>query len=230
MSFGVNGGYNDQRFSFPGQPTSINILRNYNANGRVVRTLSPRWSWGGMARVTQSDFANARLATRIAPVIEYNVFPWSQATTQQLTLAAAAGWSQFRWIDTTIFLKTAESRPFSQLVGAFSNRESWGSNSVRLLYLGFLDDPSKYRLSVNGEVNLRVAKGLSIDLSAEYSSIRDQINLPAEGATRDQVLVRQRALATNYQYFFFVGVNYTFGSIYNTVVNQRLERFFLQGF
>jgi hypothetical protein len=230
ISLSTDGGYNDQRFNFPGQPPSVNILRNYNLQGRVVKTATPKWSWGGLLRVSQSDFANKRLGVRIAPVVEYNVFPWSQATTQQLTIAAAAGWSRFQWIDTTIFDKTVDSRPFSQVVGAFSNRESWGSNSIRVLYQNFLDDPAKHRLSVNGEVDLRIAKGLSINLWGEYGRIRDQINLARRDATRDQVLVRQRALATAYQYWFGVGVNYTFGSIYNTVVNQRLERFFLQGF
>lgn len=230
LNLATDAGYNDQRFSFPGQPTSVNILRNYNLNGRAVKALDGHWSWGAMTRLSQSDFANKRLGIRVAPVVEYNVFPWAQATTQQLTFAAAAGWSRFQWIDSTIFDRTTDSRPFSQVVGAFSNRESWGSNSVRLLYQNFLDDPAKHRISLNGEVDLRIAKGLSINLWGEYSSIRDQINLAKAGATRDQVLVRQRALATNYQYFFGVGVNYAFGSIYNTVVNQRLERFFLQGF
>jgi hypothetical protein len=226
----TDGGYNDQRFSFPGQATSVNILRNYNLNARAVKALDSHWSWGAMTRVSQSDFANKRLGLRVAPVVEYNVFPWAQATTQQLTFGAAAGYARFQWIDTTIFDRAVDSRPFSQVVGAFSNRESWGSNSVRVLYQNFLDDPAKYRMSINGEVDLRIAKGLSINLWGEYSSIRDQINLARAGATRDQVLVRQRALATNYQYWFGVGINYAFGSIYNTVVNQRLERFFLQGF
>lgn len=227
LGVSTDAGYNDQRFAFPGQPTSVNILRNYAFDGRVVRALDGHWSLGALTRLSQSDFVNARLVARVAPVLEYNVFPWSQATTQQLTLAAAAGWARFRWIDTTIFDRARETRPFSQLVGAFSNRESWGSNSVRLLYQNLLDDPAKHRLSMNAEVDLRVAKGLSINLWGEYASIRDQINLAKGGATRDQVLVRQRALATNYQYFFGVGVNYTFGSIYNTIVNQRLERFFI---
>ena len=230
LSLSADGGYNDQRFTLPDGSVSVNILRNTNLSARAVRTLSPHWSWGGLARMSRSDFANQDLGLRVAPVVEYNVFPWAQATTQQLTLAGAAGVATFQWIRPTIFDRSREVRPFSQLVGAFSNRESWGSNSVRVLYQNLLDDPAKHRLTANGEINLRIAKGLSIDFWGEYSRIRDQINLPSEGATRDQVLVRQRALATNYQYFFGVGVNYAFGSIYNTVVNQRLERVFLQFF
>jgi hypothetical protein len=37
------------------------------------------------------------------------------------------------------------------------------------------------------------------------------------------VLTQQRALQTSYQYNAFVGLSYTFGSIFNSVVNPRLD-------
>jgi hypothetical protein len=41
------------------------------------------------------------------------------------------------------------------------------------------------------------------------------------GATTEEVLLRRRELATQFQYFTSFGLNYTFGSIYNNVVNPR---------
>jgi hypothetical protein len=35
------------------------------------------------------------------------------------------------------------------------------------------------------------------------------------------ILVRMRELATGYRYYFSVGVSYSFGSIFNNVVNPR---------
>jgi hypothetical protein len=37
------------------------------------------------------------------------------------------------------------------------------------------------------------------------------------------VLLRLRQLATGYSYFFAFGINYRFGSIFNNVVNTRMN-------
>lgn len=53
------------------------------------------------------------------------------------------------------------------------------------------------------------------------SLLRDQMYLAKGGATDGEVLLRRRQLATSYQYFAGAGLSYTFGSIYNSVVNRR---------
>ncbi len=53
--------------------------------------------------------------------------------------------------------------------------------------------------------------------------MRDQIFLPRRGASDEEVLLRQRALNTNFSYFGSVNVSYTFGSIFNNIVNPRFD-------
>ena len=81
----------------------------------------------------------------------------------------------------------------------------------------------KYRAESYASVNLKVGKGLSLNVGGRVSWIRDQVSLPKGEATRDEVLVRQRQLATSYEYRVFVGMSYTFGSIFNNIVNPRFE-------
>ena len=68
---------------------------------------------------------------------------------------------------------------------------------------------------------MRLMKGLSVRLYGQGSRIRDQLSLPREGATDDEVLLRQSELATQYTYSALLGLSYSFGSIYNSVVNPR---------
>lgn len=72
---------------------------------------------------------------------------------------------------------------------------------------------------------MRLFKGFSFNVFGDYSRIRDQINLRKGGASLDEVLLRQRQLATGYRYYIGFGVSYSFGSIYNNVVNPRLRNF-----
>jgi len=51
--------------------------------------------------------------------------------------------------------------------------------------------------------------------------IHDQLSLPKGEATLEQVLLRRTMLETNYNYYFSIGLSYTFGSIYSNVVNPR---------
>ncbi|MDA0334911.1 MAG: hypothetical protein O2782_07090 [bacterium] len=52
--------------------------------------------------------------------------------------------------------------------------------------------------------------------------INDQLSLAVGGATLEEVLLRRRELATDYKVWSRAGLSYTFGSIYNNVVNTRL--------
>lgn len=59
------------------------------------------------------------------------------------------------------------------------------------------------------------------DLFGLVSTIHDQLSLPKERATQEEILLRRRELETQYSYFSSIGFRYTFGSIYSNVVNPR---------
>ena len=84
---------------------------------------------------------------------------------------------------------------------------------------------NRFSLAFNGRTNIRLSRGLSIELRGEAAKVNDQLYLPRGGASEDEVLTRQRALATAFRLTGSVGLNFTFGSIYNTIVNPRLEDF-----
>jgi hypothetical protein len=84
-----------------------------------------------------------------------------------------------------------------------------------------LSDLSQYRLGVFGGVEVRLFKGFSLEVSGDYARVRDQRNLPKAGASDEEILVRMKELATGYRYYFSVGISYSFGSIFNNVVNPR---------
>ena len=60
-------------------------------------------------------------------------------------------------------------------------------------------------------------------MGANYNWIRDQIYLPKGEQNQADVLLRRRALQTGFEYELFGGLSYTFGSIFNNVVNPRFE-------
>ena len=50
---------------------------------------------------------------------------------------------------------------------------------------------------------------------------RAQIHLPLNGATYEEIILRQKELESNFNYSCSLGISYTFGSMKNNVVNPR---------
>ncbi len=230
---GVETEYNESSFTLrdaSGASSKFtNIIRNDGGRFRLARSVTPRWSVGAVGSARRSDFLNTKLALRGGPVVEANLYPWSEATRRQLTASYAVAYNDFRYLERTVFGRLAEQRPSHVLTLASNLRQKWGSVDLSARGSQFLHDLARTELSIGGSVRLQLVRGLSLNIDGRYSRVRDQIFLPGEQLSNEEILVRQRALATGYQYFTFIGVSYTFGSIYNTIVNPRLDSFRLLG-
>ena len=97
----------------------------------------------------------------------------------------------------------------------------WGSLTLEVNGYHFLNDLSKSRLTFYSEADVRLIKGLSLNLYAYYTVLHDQLYLPKGNLTREEVLLRQNQAATTYSAYMYMGISYTFGSVLNNVVNPR---------
>jgi hypothetical protein len=190
----------------------------------IVKGLGEHWSLGADGEIESSTFENTKLAFTLAPAIEYNVFPYSTYTRRQLRALYAIGVRSVRYYEETLFGKTDETLPAHELSLTYEQREQWGSLEARTEWSQYLHDLEKSRLEVDGELAVRLARGLSVAGEVNASRIRDQLSLPARGATPEEVLLRLRQLQSGYQYRFSVSLTYTFGSIFSSVVNPRFGR------
>ena len=72
-----------------------------------------------------------------------------------------------------------------------------------------------------GNTQWRVFRGFSLNFNGNYTRVWDQLFIAKGALSDDEILTRQRQLATGYRYNFFFGINYRFGSTLNSVVNPR---------
>jgi hypothetical protein len=195
--------------------------RERDVNVLVVNGLGEHWSIGASAEVESSTFDNTKLSVALAPAVEFNVFPYSSYTRRQLRLLYAAGVERNTYYETTLFGKDEETLPAHALSIAYEQREPWGSLQARTEWSQYLHDLSKTQLELEGELSLRIARGLSVSAEVNASRIRDQLALPARGATQEEILLRIRRIQSGYEYRAGISITYTFGSIFSAVVNPR---------
>ncbi len=194
-----------------------------SGNVLIVKSLSDHWSLGGNANAYHSSYSNYDILTTISPGIEYDIFPYSMSSSKFFTIAYSLTPSYQRYIDTTLYDKTEEMLLQESLSATVQITEKWGSVSTSLSGAHYLHDLSKSNASISATLQWRIVKGLDFNLSGYFSVIHDQLNIPKEGATDEEILTQQKQLGTDYSYSTFFGLSYTFGSIFNNIVNPRFE-------
>ena len=215
------GNYNQSRFILGDGSRFNSYSHGYGLTDLIVKSVGQRWSAGQRASWTSSTYLNQKYAIRFAPALEYNFFPYSQSTRRMLTLQYSPGINFFKYQDTTIFDKISEVRGDQTLIVSMDVKQKWGSISSSLEGATYVDDFTKKHLVFFNSLDLRIFKGFSFFSFGQFSLLRDQLYLPRGGLSDQERLLRRRQLETSYRYFVQLGFSYSFGSIFNNIVNPR---------
>lgn len=221
--FGFSNNYNSSTYKI-NDTLSIETSNNYYGfNNLIVKSLGEHWSVGENLSISSSEYRNIKLGISLKPAIEFNIFPFSEATRRQFRFLYGIGISQYYYTDTTIYYKIKEMLFLHSLNAAYEQIEPWGSIYLSTRWQNYLNDFNLNNLNIYSQISLRIYKGLSFDLSGGISLVHDQINLPKKGASYEEILTRKRQLESQYDYWLSGGLSFSFGSIYNNVVNPRFN-------
>ncbi|MDR8389674.1 hypothetical protein NC796_00905 [Aliifodinibius sp. S!AR15-10] len=212
-----------EKFKFDDKRDIISTSTSKSFTGFAAKSLGEHWSAGLTSRVASSSYNNIKLEAGASPTLEYNIFPYREYSRRELRIQYRVTPSFQQYRDTTIFNKKKERLLEQELEALFEITETWGSIDASLQGSHYMHDVSKNRLEFESSVEFRVYRGLSVDFGFEYSLINDQLSLSKQDLTEEEIILRQRALATDYSMSATIGVSYTFGSIYNNIVNPRMD-------
>ncbi len=229
INFRFNHSYNNTRYIFETADENDNVVTqtveavrsSWEVNGLLVKSLSDHWSLGGRSVLSSSTYNNLKFQARVTPAIEYNIFPYSVSNYKQLVFNYGIGLTHNNYNDTTIFEKTYEQVVQQELQASFEVQQRWGSVNIWLGASDYVHDFSKFMLQLGGFFQFRLFKGFSLSLNGNINYIRNQIELPKGQLSEEDVYLRLRELDTSYRYEGGIGITYTFGSIFNNVVNTR---------
>jgi hypothetical protein len=226
-----SGSFSESEFELNDSTTFVSNRESYSATVLTVRSVGTNWAVGGITSWSRSTYNNYDTSLRLAPALEYNVFPYSESTRRLFTFLYAIGPRYNDYGEVTIFGKASESLLEHLLVAAYDVTQPWGNIDVSLRGTHYITrfgdgqpwpDP-QYNITLFGSFEVRLIKGLSANMFGHVEMVRGQIQLPAAGLSEEEILTRQRELATSYRYFASFGLSYRFGSIFSDVVNPRFD-------
>lgn len=195
---------------------------NYDFDGEVIKTLGPNSGGGLSGSVFSRTFTNIQVATRLRAAVEYNLFPYAISDQKQLTFTYRIGPEYRNYREVTIFEQRRETLLQQAAAARLRLNQTWGSVFAGVEWANFFHDFSKNSIEFQSFLDIQLIEGLSLRLSVDAERIQDQLSLPAGDLSDEEVLLRRQERATNYELGGSIGLSYTFGSIFNNVVNTRL--------
>lgn len=189
--------------------------------GLFAYSLTDHLSAGLFTRTNFSTYNNIEYNIEASPAIEYNIFPYTEYSERRFLVSYRLSPSFRNYFDVTIFNKSQELVLEQVLAVEIRYDRRWGRFTTNLSGSHFFHDIGLNRLNFNTSLDVRIVRGLSVSFSGRYSLINDQIALPKGDFTDEEILLGLQQQATSYSYGLSFGLSYTFGSIYNNVVNPR---------
>ncbi len=196
--------------------------KHKSGNAESVYSLSESWSAGVFLSYFQSTYWNTRYSYDFKPAIEYNFFPWDISDKKRFTVSYFAGLEMKDYYETTIFDKNAENLWEQNLKINFEVIQPWGEIETRLEGSTYFHDLSKNSVTFSSDLSIRIIQGLSVNFNFGAQNVHNQLYLPAEEVSLEDVLLGNKKLPSTFQLWGGMGIRIQFGSLYNNVVNNRL--------
>jgi hypothetical protein len=212
--------YEEENFKDEGESLKSS-LKEWRARSDLVRSLNIKWSAGLFAELYSTTFKNISLGWSFAPAVEYNIFPWSQAERRKFALGYRIGYTSLKYYQETLFDQTSDGLLFHAFEIELELVQPWGNVEFDFETSQYLEQKDKYSLKLDIKLGFRISSGWEFILESKMESIQDQIYLPKGDASIDEILLKRRQLATTYDLALSLGFRYTFGSIYNNIINRR---------
>ena len=217
-SFSFN--YNEDRFEH-----EDHIIKDIRKRPRfrtlLARKIGEHWGIGLNAYLNSDVQYNNKLSAELTPSIEYNIYPYSEFSRKQFPVRLGVTFSHRDYYEETIYNKTSELLCKVYMSAAYVINGKWGSIINVLDASFYTQDFNKNNFGLVNIFNFRLFKGFSVNTLIVANLIHDQLYLGKGNLTIEEVLLHRKEIKSSYNYYISLGFNYSFGSMFQNIVNPR---------
>jgi hypothetical protein len=220
----ISGGISFNNNQYETSTYSLNgttLIKNINL--LAVKSYGEHFSAGLESGYYSSTFSNIKWQVSGAVGIEYDVFRYSESVTHLLTFKYRLQPFYNTYIDTTLYLRKNDFLFNHILDITFTQLAKWGNLSTTLTGSHFFNHPKNYRFDLTAQMNFRLARGLFFTVLGNAAFINNQFSIRKNALKPEEIILFQKEVLTSFSYGMQIGITYTFGSIYNNIVNPRYD-------
>ncbi|MEX1268224.1 MAG: hypothetical protein WEA56_04420 [Balneolaceae bacterium] len=189
--------------------------------GLYAYSINDNASLGLYTKANFNRNSNLRSNVEASPAFEYNFFPYREYQERRFLIRYRITPLYREYFETTVLGQDEEFLVYHNLYALLRYDRPWGRINISVSGSNYFHDLSLNRLEFNPSFDIRIVRGLSLNVSGRYRIINDQISLPGADQSDDCYALGNCQRPTSYDYRISFGLSYTFGSIYNNVVNPR---------
>jgi hypothetical protein len=214
---------NSAMYEIEGEEPLRYSIRQFGAYNQDAITIGDHWAVGYSTDFYSSTVTNMRTSLAFSPAVEYNIFPYSESTKRQFRLNYKLGFQHLDYVSPT-YRNHMNDMFLSQ---SFSARyrlvKNWGNIGVGVGFRHLYDEEHFFNVNFSPSISWNIFKGFNFNVQGNYSIVKDQFFLKLDEVSSEEILTGQIQLKSAYNFFVFMGISYSFGSIYNNVVNVRFQ-------
>ncbi len=198
---------------------------DWRVTALAVRSVGPHMGIGFDSDLRNSVQDNQRARVRMSPAVEYNYYPYAEATRRQFIAHYSLGVEYSAYIEETVLGLEEETRPVHRVGVQYRAREEWGNAGLGIDANQYLHSGGEYySFGISGDVSYRILRGLELNLSAGASRVNDNFYTPGGEISDEDILLGRQSLPSSYEYDASLGLSYRWGSSFANIVNNRFPR------
>ena len=214
---------NQQEYKINDTTTVKGFQSNSGMYHFIAFSLGKHFAFGQFSTYFKSSQQNLNHSISYYPGIEYNFFPYGEASRRQLRVIYRIGARYQQYNERTIYNKTQEWYGLHAFVLQYSQIEKWGSVNISAGGWHYLNYAKNFSASIYPSISFNPLKGLKVNLWCGFQMVNDQFFLRASDVSPEEILLNQVNLKTDFNFNVGAGIGYTFGSRYNSIVNVRFD-------
>lgn len=204
--------------------SSLSSQQHWSSDNLFVKSLGDHAGIGIFGSYSRDNFYNLEHEVAIGPAIEYNIYPYDEATRKQLRFAYLPYYVYSDYIDSTINNKLEDHRFIHHLSVMISYIDPSYTVDGRFTATSSLTDISQHEIGfhVNWGKSFK-DKRVFFNLYAGFLYTHDQVGLKKETATMEDLLLGQCEFESDYSYNLGFSISFRFGSKNDNTVNARFN-------
>ncbi len=214
---------NIQKYKINDSTTIVSDANSFGFYSFNAISIGKKMAIGYLSAYFSSTVQNLKNSTSLYPAIEYNFFPYEDATRRQLRLNYRIGGRYVDFYNKTYLNKFNDWYFLHALVLSYKQVEKWGSLNCDIGSFQYFSKEKFYRVNISPDISWNIARGLSWNFGGNFSIVNDQYYLKKDEVSSESILLGQTQLKSNFAYNIYTGIGFSFGSIYNNIVNVRFS-------